>query len=95
MPSIGTRHRSDNNFLITTEIYGPTLTFMFDPKDVLKTVKRLVEEAIAPVDPKKLAILIADCVADLVDHDPNAKWLECEVLTAEGIFYNDVVVLQE
>lgn len=94
MPSIGTRHRSDNNLLITTEIYGPTLTFMFDPKDVLRAVKKITDEADSP-DPKKLAITIADSVADLVDHDPNATWLECEVLTAEGIFYTDVVVLRE
>lgn len=94
MPSIGTKHRSDNNLLITTKVYGPTLTFMFDPKDLLKAVKRLTDESESH-DPKKLAIVISDCVADLVDHDPNATWLECEVLTADGIFYTDTVVLKE
>lgn len=94
MPAIGTRHRSDNNLLVTTRIYGNTLTFMFDPKDVLKAVKRITDEAESP-DPKKLAVLISDSVADLVDHDPNATWLECEVLSADGVFYTDVVVLKE
>lgn len=94
MPSIGTRHRSDNNLLVTTKVHGPTLTFMFDPKDVLKVVKRITDNEERP-DPKKLAILIADCVSDIVDHDPNAIWLECEVLCADGILYSDTVVLRE
>lgn len=94
MPFIGTRHRSDNNLLVTTKVHGPTLRFMFDPKDVLKEVKRLTGEEEAP-DPKRLAITIVDRVADLVEHDPNAIWLECEVLGADGILYSDTVVLKE
>lgn len=94
MPSIGTRHRSDDNFLVTTKIHGPTLTFMFDPKDILKEVKRITDDA-ETNDPKKLAIVIVDRVADLVEHDPNVIWLECEVLGADGILFSDTVVLKE
>ena len=86
MPAIGTKHRSDNNLLVTTKVYGPTLVFMFDPKDVLKEVKRLTDVEEIP-EPKKLATQVAKCVADLVQHDPNATWVDCEVLGSDGILY--------
>lgn len=94
MPYIGTKHRSDNDLLVTAKVHGPTLRFMFDPKDVLKEIKRITESEEKP-DPKRLAIVIVDRVADLVEHDPNAIWLECEVLGADGILYSDTVVLKE
>lgn len=89
MPAIGTKLRSDDNLLITTKVYGPTTTFMFDPKDILKEIKKITEGDVA-LSAKKLATEIVGCVAQLVSHDPNAVWADCEVLGADGILYYDV-----
>lgn len=94
MPSIGTRHRSDNNLLVTTKIYGPTSTFMFDPSDVMRTVKAIVDVD-NPLPAKKLATEIAYCVLEKVDYDPNVVHVECEVLQHDGILYSDVAVIHE
>lgn len=90
MPSIGTRHRSDNNLLITTRIYGPTNKFMFDPKDVLTEVKRITN---TEQPPKTLAGEIANCVLDMVEYDPNVVAVECEVLQGDGILFTEVAEL--
>lgn len=93
MPAIGTRHRTDN-LMVTTKIYGPTPTFMFDPSDILKEVKKIADGE-NPPSPKNMATEIANCVADFVHYDPNVVWLECEVLQHDGILFSDVAVLQE
>ena len=92
MPAIGTRHRSDNNLLVTTKVYGPTTTFMFDPRDLLREVRKIVDGDIV-LTAKSLATEITGCVAKLVQHDPNATWVDCEVLGSDGVLYYDVAVL--
>lgn len=92
MPSIGTRHRTED-FLVTTKIYGPTLTFMFDPADILREIKKIADGENCP-PAKALATEIANCVADLVYYDPNVVHVDCEVLQKDGILYSDVAVLQ-
>lgn len=95
MPFIGTRHRTkDNKLMVTTKIYGPTPTFMFDPSDVLKEVKRIADGDDSP-PAKRLATAIADQVANLIRYDKNAKWVDCEVLQDDGILFGDVSLLED
>ena len=93
MPSIGTRHRTDN-LLVTTKITGPTLTFMFDPKDVLKEVQKIADGDNPPA-PKELATEIAHSILQSLKYDPNVIWVDCEVLQHDGILYSDVAYLDD
>lgn len=92
MPSIGTRHRTEN-LLVTTKITGPTTKFMFDPADILEEVKKIADGE-NPPSPKELATEIAQYILDKVDYDPNVVHVDCEVLQHDGILYSDVAVIQ-
>lgn len=91
MPSIGTRHRTDL-LLVTTKITGPTTKFMFDPRDILKEVKKIADGE-NPPPPKELATEIAKLILGRVSYDPNVVHVDCEVLQHDGILYSDVAVL--
>lgn len=93
MPSIGTRHRTDN-LLVTTKITGPTSTFLLDPKDVLKEVRLIADSDDAP-SPKQLATVIAKTILDRFSYDQNVVSVTCEVLQHDGILYTDVAVMPD
>lgn len=93
MPSIGTRHRTDN-LLVTTKITGPSTKFKFDPQDILKEVKKIADGD-NPPPAKALATEIAQTILEKVNYDPNVVHVDCEVLQHDGIFYSDVAVVEE
>lgn len=65
---------------------------MFDPKDILKEVRKIADGEDAPA-PKELATEIAYGIRDRVSYDPNVVYVDCEVMQHDGILFSDVAVV--
>lgn len=93
MPYIGSKYRSDDR-LITVKIFGPEYEFTTTTKDINEILDRTMSSS-AGAQTTDLVQWIANNVAYNVKHDKAIRWVECEVMYADGTLYGGVSELVE
>lgn len=87
MPYIGRKYRS-NDRLITVKIYGPDYEFKTTPKNIEEATQEVISTSNA--EKSALADWVAIRLAEEFHNDNTIRWVECEVLYADGSFYGGV-----
>lgn len=92
MPYIGNKYRSDNR-LITVKVFGPDSTFDTTSNDIKEILDRTISSS-EGVQQDELVTWIANNVAYNIKTDKAARWVECEVMYADGSLYGGVAELE-
>ena len=91
MPYIGKKYKYDDK-LITTKLYGPNSLFSVSSEELEKLIASAVSRTIA--EKWALAYWVARNVAGDVTKDENVRWVECEVMYADGSLFGGVAELE-
>lgn len=92
MPYIGNKYRS-NDRLITVKIFGPDTTFNTTSNDIKEILDRTISSS-EGVQQSELVEWINNNVVYNVKQDDNVRWVECEVMYADGSLYGGVAELE-